>query len=364
MTRGTPDLKVEALGAQVAVRLPLDAVEQAREAWRWCLATFDREADSALDLTNRPDLEPGQVQEHLSRELTLRAINHQRGQRLMVHAACVVSPTSGRGLVLVGESGAGKTTAAIHLCSNGFRYVTDETVALDDAHHALLYRKPLSMVEATQSRFKAQRAPETLGMSVAERSPQVGAMVLLARDPTCTAPSLEPVSLIDALADLIPQTSSLVVLPTPLTRLVDLANAAGGVQRLRYREIGDTTELLRVATDRSEPTCSSASVAGPRPSAPHEQLPPGAVIRADFHEACTDEDDVLVLIGDTPVRLAGIGATIWKLALEPQQLDDLVAGCVAAHGKVPEAEQRVRRVRQAMLDFGVLCAGPTVPVRG
>ena len=49
-----------------------------------------------------------------------------------LHAAGAVEPRSGAGVVLLGESGSGKTTAALQLLRSGWRYLSDDQLALGE----------------------------------------------------------------------------------------------------------------------------------------------------------------------------------------------------------------------------------------
>ncbi|MFX6027812.1 hypothetical protein ABTE84_20905, partial [Acinetobacter baumannii] len=62
----------------------------------------------------------------------------------MLHAAGVAG-SDGAVVVLVGPSGAGKTTAIRHLAARA-GYVSDETIALNATGAVLPYRKPLSVI--------------------------------------------------------------------------------------------------------------------------------------------------------------------------------------------------------------------------
>ena len=67
-----------------------------------------------------------------------------------LHAACVVEPESGRGLLVAGTSGSGKSTLTIRLAASGWGYLTDDMLALRDeaeSIRALAFRRAFSVSE-------------------------------------------------------------------------------------------------------------------------------------------------------------------------------------------------------------------------
>jgi len=73
-----------------------------------------------------------------------RSTIRESGQYLLVHASA--AEAGGRALVFPGAMEAGKTTLVAGLLRRGFRYVTDEVVALDLAAHVVVpYPKSLSV---------------------------------------------------------------------------------------------------------------------------------------------------------------------------------------------------------------------------
>jgi hypothetical protein len=73
-----------------------------------------------------------------------RGVVEEAGDRLLLHAAAAQRD---QGIVLVaGPEGSGKSTLITALVSSGFRYVTDETVALEPpAAKIALYPKPIAL---------------------------------------------------------------------------------------------------------------------------------------------------------------------------------------------------------------------------
>lgn len=170
--------------------------------------------------------------DRLSPLVTLATIEHHAGRLLMLHAGAVADRETGRSLVFVGPSGAGKTTAT-RVLAQRWGYVTDETVGIRDDGTLAAYAKPLS-VKVDDSPYKVQRSVDELGLLVAPVAPVLHRVVMLARDDS-PEPWLEEVPMVQALALLAPETSSLSRLEKPLHRLAD-ALAPSGLRKLHYRE--------------------------------------------------------------------------------------------------------------------------------
>jgi ABC-type cobalamin/Fe3+-siderophores transport system ATPase subunit len=163
----------------------------------------------------------------------------------MLHAAAVADVESGATAVLLGPSGAGKTTLAATL-GRRFGYLTDETAAIDDDLQVLPFPKPLSVLPASGARVKAQVSPDDLGLLEPGPAPYpVRALVLLDRAAHHEGPPVvEPVATIDALPWLAAQTSYSALLERPLHRLAAVAQAAGGVRRVTYAEAADLIPVV------------------------------------------------------------------------------------------------------------------------
>lgn len=61
----------------------------------------------------------------------------RRGGLYVLHAAGVVEPKSGAGLVVVGNSNSGKSSLTIRLAHAGWRYLSDDMLVLDEADGAI-----------------------------------------------------------------------------------------------------------------------------------------------------------------------------------------------------------------------------------
>lgn len=311
----------------------------------------------------------------LSRALTMASIRRRTGQCLLLHAAGVSAPDGGT-VALVAASGTGKTTAARVLGSH-LGYVSDETVAVEDDLTVRPWAKPLSVLLDPSDPFdKAESGPDELGLARAPDRLHLAAVVLLARDPGQPAPVLEPVALVEALAEVVPQTSALLRLPRPMESVVTALTSGGGPWRLRYAEVADCVDLvagLAAGSGASEPTVEWSTERGDEPpddedpedagvpgaaaaeDAPSAggDLPGGAVLqRTPFRHAVHSEGSSLVVRGQVPAVLPGLASTLWRAAEAPVSVDDLVAAAVGAHGAHPEAEQLVTATLRALLASG------------
>lgn len=181
--------------------------------------------------------------------VTTRAITARAGSLLMMHACVVADPETGAAVVLVGPSGAGKTTVA-HTLGTSFGYLTDECAGIRDDHTVVPFPKPLSLVSGSPSGVKEQVSPSSLGLLEPPEEADVAAVLYLDRRPDAPAtPELAPVSNVHALGMLCPQVSFVGSRPGPLWRIVSVLDVAGGLRRVSYR---DASDLYGVVEDLLE----------------------------------------------------------------------------------------------------------------
>ena len=179
---------------------------------------------------------------HLSPAVTTAAINHRAGELVMLHAAALADPPTGRTAVLVAASGTGKTTASVTL-GRRFAYLSDETAAITRAGAVLPYRKPLSII--SDGDLKTQIAPSALGLLTSDRAFRLGALLVIERVPDHVgAPLVEPLDTVDAIAAIAPQSSFLPSMDKPLHRLAELVDLVGGAHRVTYAESTDLEGVL------------------------------------------------------------------------------------------------------------------------
>jgi hypothetical protein len=301
-----------------------------------------------------------------SGELTRRAIAAQAGRLTMLHAAALALPETGATLLLVAPSGTGKTTAATRL-GRELNYLTDETAAVRDDLSIVPHPKPLSIVGQGG---KHERSPADLGLLPPRPDAWVAGLVILERAPGAPA-RLERVGVIDAIIDVIPQSSSLPAQAAPFGTLMAVLSAGRGVSKLMYGEIDDAVpivlDLLRSAhrgaavdlgVDRLAPPPDRAGQPwlGHHGTEDLDLSPAGLVRRAPWVDALREEDEVLVLNGPLPVRLLGLGSTIWLSAADPVSLAELTAVIVDTHGEHPESDRLIAEAVRALAGQGLLVA--------
>lgn len=358
------ELRLVAMGSTIAVPTD-DGDTRTRLAAQWsrCLAGTDATPVTTVELSGDPD--PHRRDYALASAVTRAGIAQLTGRLTMFHACGVCDPRTGRSAVLVAPSGTGKTTAAARLCSSGFGYISDETIAFGPDRVIRPYPKPLSVVlDEADARHKSQHSPDELGLLPCRERPVAAMLVLLDRDDDHRGrPCLEPVPLLEAVLELIPQTSALPALPDPLNTLCDHIAAMGGAMRLRYGDIEETADLLRrglaaaAPVDRGHRHLPPPGDTGPGalgPATADDAELPSSVRRAAYSDAVAVDEEVLVLIGTVPVHLSGLGATIWRYAVAPAPVPDLLAVCREAHGDHPDAASLVDDAVRALLSHGLL----------
>ncbi|MBD2759820.1 hypothetical protein IEE94_09880 [Yimella sp. cx-573] len=361
---------VDAFGTAVGVKCDPQARGRLMEQWNRCLT--DREPETTVthtggDLTNAADYS-------LSSTLTVAAISAQSGQLLMFHACGLADPQSGRVAVLVAQSGTGKTTASIRLSQAGLGYVSDETIAIDDDLSVRRYPKPLSIVDDPGFPYeKSQHSPDDLGMAPLNELPlTAAAVVLLNRDREgASEPALSDVDLIDGLVRVIPQTSALPSLRDPLAKLATAVESIGGLLELTYSEIHEAKALLTELL--SAPPRSSISGFSHHPAtndlttdgAPVQVTPPervGAVRRAPYLDAISQDGRVLLLVGTSCLVLDGPGAVLWLAANEKLAIAEAVRRSRELLGDHPDADSLVHAAALELISHGILLPVDEPPV--
>ena len=259
MSLGTP-VEIRAAGDRAAV-----LASEIRAAWDFCLtdppskvAPVETIIVEAL-LDSRPAVVQAAVRRgalahstldmimhELSPRITLAAMERQAASLLMFHACGVADVVTGRVLMLVGASGAGKTTAARAFGTAAYGYVSDETVALRGDDAVVSYPKPLSVLVGAGSDLKAQVSPSGCGFLRAPDDLRLGRIAVLRRDPDAPrVPRVEPVGTLPAMAALSPHISYLAMRRRPLHRLAEVLQLSGGLVRVHYREATDLVPIVR-----------------------------------------------------------------------------------------------------------------------
>ena len=255
-------VRLVALGATVEVRVDGDRADDAaaeiERVWHLCAAPDKGRVDAVVRATHDnasatlADIDAGVVQgrslpdlmQALTQAVTRAAIDAQKGRLVMLHAAGIQCPDTGAVVALVGPGGTGKTTLIRTLCP-GRGYVTDETVAVTADDTVLPYPKPLSVRREPASLGKDETDPLEFGVLPPAQPAPLAAIVILDRqDGYAGPPAVEPLSTLDAIAALTPETSHLPELDKPLQRMAALCDNVGGVMRVTYAEAEHLAPLV------------------------------------------------------------------------------------------------------------------------
>lgn len=290
----------------------------------------------------------------LTQRVTLTAIEQRRGDLVMLHAAGLADPATGRTIALVAPSGTGKTTAARTL-GHRLGYVSDETVGITADHRVEPHAKPLSIRPDVPGESN-QVCADDLALLVPPEHLTIVALAVLVRDPAATSATAEPLGLTELLELVIPQVSYLPELPHGLLRVLELVAHCGGAWRLTYGEAVDLAPIVhRLLTD-SAPTPSPwsrvAADTNVRSPAPGTM----SVRRVRSCDAVTDGTSTVVLHGRQVVELQGVAPPIWEAAADWTSADSLVPVLTELFGAPPgdSAEPFVRRAVDDLSARGLL----------
>ncbi|WP_448809168.1 hypothetical protein [Agromyces bauzanensis] len=351
-----PAFTVTALGARVRVVIEQGALSAAEYdellgLWEWC-GSRAGDDPSAVDATIRrtirkagvaPQLSRGDapwrasasfsaLADRLSADVTGAAIEAVRGGLLMLHAAALADPATGRVLAFVGPSGMGKTTVSQRL-GRRLAYLSDETTGITDDLAVEPYPKPLSLRLLADGRPKRQVTPASLGlMPAAERSHRLHRVVVLdRRDDAPRHPRIEPLSVTQALAAVTSEVSHLRSLDRPLQRLAAVCAAGGGAVRVSYRDADDLAGVLDEILSR-DVTAPSWRAVDTSVVTDAPQIGGRAVRRLPSDDAVADGAGLAVFREGIVHVIAGIGPSLWVAARRASTIDELAATVVSEFG--------------------------------
>jgi hypothetical protein len=292
--------------------------------------------------------------------LTLRAIDERRGTLTMVHAAALEDLPTGRVAMLVGASGAGKTTAARVLGAT-MGYVTDETAAVSVTGEVIAYPKPLSLVPATHVRGpKRQVSPHELGLCPSAGPLRLALIVILARSSSApTPPDVHDLSLLETMSELAQQSSHLTDFDRPLHRLASMVELADRAVRVEYN---DAEHLPTVISQLLANRRKVRAPLRPAPSMPAAIGASGpAVSLAPLKDLYIDESGAaaLRLDGDIIVVSELAGFILQATQTEPQTIAALVEQLTAEFGEPPaesgtSAKTRTEEILDSLVEQGLL----------
>jgi energy-coupling factor transporter ATP-binding protein EcfA2 len=279
-----------------------------------------------------------EVASSLSTQVTLAAIELRKSDLLMLHA-CGVADAEGSVVAFVGPSGRGKTTLAATVARH-YGYVSDETVGIDEHGAVYPYRKPLSIIDPDAvDRVKTQVSADELRLGSLPEAPLgIAAIALIDRRSDWDGPpEVVAVSLVEALTQMVPETSYLPELPHPLQRVARLFDVVGGVVRVTY---GDSATVPSLVPQLIEARSAAQSWSALTPADPVANTIPGTFARLEVLDGIVADGAYVVLRGRHVRVLDGIGPVIWDALVAPSTLEQISAEVVSKVGLPADGDPR------------------------
>lgn len=354
---------VNAFGVKVLVQLhaPIDA------APGYAVQMINRLANAWVD-SPEPDGDPTeplmidlgevceerfeQIHSTMSTQVTLAALKSHAGRALMFHAGGIALE-DGRVAAIVGPSGMGKTTTLREL-GRYYGYVSDETIAITADGVVLPYRKPLSVI-AEGHAHKLQIPPSRLNlMPLPEKPLRLGGIIILKRATEgITASTVTPMGFAAGIAMVVEQSSYLIDLEQPLTRVSEVAAKVGGFKLLtagvpeRIHEVAEDlfVQSIAPAWERVMPSERISSTTG------------AAYEPADIVDAVECDDGTIVFSRMRQAMvLHGIGPQLWRAACAGDSWESLVTRVKKLHGSAPGGDTRaaIELLGEELIEVGVL----------
>jgi hypothetical protein len=126
------------------------------------------------------------------------------------------------------------------------------------------------------------------------------------------------------------------------------------VHALHYTEIAEAADLLMGLMIEDAESVEPWEPLTVEPPAERDEPAIKTLHAAPVHDAIRVGDDVLALRDGRPIRMQGIGATIWTSAAGGIPDADVRARVEQAHGRHPDADRLVAAAIDEMLRQGVL----------
>jgi hypothetical protein len=336
-------LRLQVLGLSVRVDCADEATHaEVATAWARCL---DREPAGDADL--EIPLETDDGARALLARLSFGALGSASPGRVLFRAVGVAD-ADGRVLALVGGTPKRRKTAILALARGGFDYVTDEVVAVGPRGDVVDFPRPLALDEPDlPGGDRGLCGPDELGLGVPTGPLELAGIVQLDPERGRSQPAvLQRMGLADGILGLARNVRPADELARPLQRLCELIERAGGVHRLSYDDIDDTTELLRELLRSPRPRDVAdpwAPVGDPSPddASVRWALMDGRVRQVPYRDSVLVGDDLLVVTEGMPVGLSALGHTIWHEAATAPRIPELLERVVEEHGAHPQAEELV-----------------------
>lgn len=356
------------LGSDVRVDLArAESRDAVAAAWSWCVSSTAPEAEP-------PQVVDGLDQERAMTEADLRVLavrlSHVaggglRGEGVLLSGFALADRTGGVTLV-AGLRTPEVIDALLTLAREDFGYVSGDVIGVLDDGTVVPFPQPVTRsASAVTPGEWTLRGPDDLGLQPCADSLRLaGILVLEQAQEQETEPGpavvVEPLDLMDALAVAAPLLRPDLTLERPLQRLCAVLAGAQRATRIVFPpEPGGVAAILREALAGTLAPSGEWSAVADRPA--NEMawgLRDSRVRQMPWTDAVTVDDDALVLSAGVPLRLSGLGRTIWSTALDGASLEQVTEAAIAEHGAHPDAAALVAAGVKELAGSGALSWRP------